>query len=95
MVRGCDRADKWICYRNQAQSPSHALTCSLNQRQMDMMLVSCVKLATDTDVCLHKLRETYSFDCCLEFAQSCCKREFSLLNLRGEGFHIYIFIQQF
>ena len=101
MFRGCDRADKLIHYRNQAQSLSHPLTCSLNRRQMDMMLVSCMRLATDTDVRLAcypcspcKLWETYGFDFCLEFVQSYCKRELLLLTLRGEGSHIYIFIQE-
>lgn len=101
MFRGCDRADKLISYRNQAHSLSHSLTCSLNQKQMDMILVSCMRLATDTEVHLAccpyspcKLWETYGFDFHLEFVQSYCKKEFLLLTLRGEGFHIYIFIQE-
>jgi len=68
---------------------------------MDMVLVSCTRPATDTDVCLAccpyspcKLREIYGFDFCLEFVQTHCKREFLLLTLRGEGFHIYIFMQE-
>lgn len=43
---------------------------------------------------LFKLWETYGFNSCLEFVQPCCKRGLLLSVLRGEVFHVYIFIQE-
>lgn len=75
------------------------MTCSLNRRQMDVILVVQNWLQNDVRLACHfyslfRLWKTYGFDSCLEFVQPCYKRELLLSVLQGEVFHVYIFIQE-